>query len=76
LRGFFYAVRVTARRSPPCRQPAGQFPLTQGNSVSIQSASGAIDIQAMGQLTIKAAAIKLEAAGPVKLKAGATNHSR
>jgi hypothetical protein len=30
----------------------------------------------MGQLTIKAAAIKLEAAGPVKLKAGATNHSR
>jgi uncharacterized protein involved in type VI secretion and phage assembly len=44
----------------------------KGNSVSIQSASGAIDIEAMGQLTIKAAAIKLEAAGPFELKAGAT----
>jgi uncharacterized protein involved in type VI secretion and phage assembly len=43
-----------------------------GNSISIRSSSGAIDIESIGQVTIKAAAIKLESSGPVEFQAGAT----
>ena len=44
----------------------------QGNSFTIQSTSGAVDIKANGHLTIKAAAITLDASGTMEIKAGAT----
>lgn len=43
-----------------------------GNQVKIESNSGAITIQANGQLNIKAATITIEATGTLELKAGAT----
>lgn len=43
-----------------------------GNVVKIASASGAMTIEAKGQLKIKAAAISIEASGTLELKAGAT----
>jgi uncharacterized protein involved in type VI secretion and phage assembly len=44
----------------------------RGNSFTIQSTSGAIDIKANGHLTIRAAALTLEASGPMEIKSGAT----
>jgi uncharacterized protein involved in type VI secretion and phage assembly len=43
-----------------------------GNVVKIASASGAMTIEAKGQLKIKAASISVEATGTLELKAGAT----
>ena len=43
-----------------------------GNQVSLESASGAVKIRALGALTIKAATISIEATGPLDLKAGGT----
>jgi uncharacterized protein involved in type VI secretion and phage assembly len=43
-----------------------------GNQVKIESNSGAITIQATGQLNIKAATIAIEATGTLELKASAT----
>ena len=42
----------------------------QGNSITVKN--GAIDIQAVSQVTIKAASITLDASGTMELKAGAT----
>lgn len=44
----------------------------QGNQIKIENKSGAMTIQANGQLKIKAATIALEATGTLELKAGAT----
>jgi uncharacterized protein involved in type VI secretion and phage assembly len=43
-----------------------------GNSIAIDSNSGALDIKAAGQLTIKAPTITLDASGTLEIKAGAT----
>jgi len=43
-----------------------------GNQLKIESRSGAITLQANGQLNIKAAAITVEASGTLELKANAT----
>jgi uncharacterized protein involved in type VI secretion and phage assembly len=43
-----------------------------GNTVKIESNSGAITIEAKGQLNIKAATITIEASATMELKAGAT----
>lgn len=43
-----------------------------GNVVKVNSASGAMTIEAKGQLNIKAASITIEATGMMELKAGAT----
>ena len=44
----------------------------KGNQVKIESASGAMSIQANGPLSIKATTITIEASGTLDLKAGAT----
>jgi uncharacterized protein involved in type VI secretion and phage assembly len=44
----------------------------KGNAVTVDSNSGAMAIQATGQLKIKAATISIEATGTLELKAGAT----
>lgn len=44
----------------------------KGNVVRVETASGAMTIQAKGRLTIKAADIAIEAAGALELKAGPT----
>jgi uncharacterized protein involved in type VI secretion and phage assembly len=44
----------------------------KGNVVKVDSNSGAMTIEAKGQLNIKAAAITIEATGTLELKAGAT----
>jgi uncharacterized protein involved in type VI secretion and phage assembly len=44
----------------------------KGNSVSIQSASGAITIEAKGALTLKGTTISIEASGTLQLKSSAT----
>jgi uncharacterized protein involved in type VI secretion and phage assembly len=44
----------------------------KGNSFRIDSNSGALDIKAIGQLTIKAPKITLDASGTLEIKAGAT----
>jgi uncharacterized protein involved in type VI secretion and phage assembly len=44
----------------------------KGNAVTIDSNSGAVTIEAKGQLTIRAATITIEASGTLDLKAGAT----
>jgi uncharacterized protein involved in type VI secretion and phage assembly len=44
----------------------------KGNVVKVDSNSGAMTIEAKGQLTIKATSIKIEAAGMLELKAGST----
>jgi uncharacterized protein involved in type VI secretion and phage assembly len=44
----------------------------KGNMVKVDSNSGAMTIEAKGQLTIKAATISLQATGTVELKASAT----
>ena len=44
----------------------------KGNLVKIDSSRGAIEIKAIGALTIKAASITIEAAGKLDVKAGAT----
>jgi uncharacterized protein involved in type VI secretion and phage assembly len=43
-----------------------------GNTVSIQSSSGAISIEATGSVTLKAPSITLDASATAELKAGAT----
>lgn len=43
-----------------------------GNMVKVQSANGAMTIEAKGQLNIKAATISIEATGALQLKSGAT----
>jgi len=43
-----------------------------GNMVSVDTNSGAMTIEAKGQLNIKAASITIEATGTVEMKAGAT----
>ena len=43
-----------------------------GNLVKVDSNSGAMTIEAKGQLKIKAATITIEASGTIELKAGAT----
>jgi len=43
-----------------------------GNSFTVESKSGALNIKANGRLTIKAAAITLDASGTLDIKAGAT----
>jgi len=43
-----------------------------GNRVKIDSGSGAIEINAMGKLTLKAASISIEATGTLDVKASAT----
>jgi hypothetical protein len=44
----------------------------QGNSVKIESRSGAITLQAATSLALKAPKITIEASGPAEVKAGAT----
>jgi uncharacterized protein involved in type VI secretion and phage assembly len=44
----------------------------RGNTVKVESNSGAMTIEARGQLTIRAATISLQATGTVELKASAT----
>lgn len=44
----------------------------RGNAVKVDSNSGAMTIEATGQLKIKAATISIEATGTLELKAGAT----
>ncbi|MEA2942698.1 MAG: hypothetical protein QOD09_3227 [Bradyrhizobium sp.] len=44
----------------------------KGNSLTIDSNSGALDIKAIGQLTIKAPKITLDASASLEIKAGAT----
>jgi uncharacterized protein involved in type VI secretion and phage assembly len=44
----------------------------KGNSVSVDSNSGAMTLEAKGQLKIKAATISIESSGTVEIKAGAT----
>lgn len=44
----------------------------KGNSLTIDSNSGALDIKASGQLTIKAPTITLDASGSLEIKSGAT----
>jgi uncharacterized protein involved in type VI secretion and phage assembly len=44
----------------------------KGNSIAIDSNSGALDIKASGQLTIKAPTITLDASGTLDIKAKAT----
>lgn len=44
----------------------------KGNVVKVESATGAMTIEAKGRLNIKAAAITIEANGALELKAGAT----
>ncbi len=44
----------------------------KGNRVQVNSSSGAMTIEAKGQLSIKAASISIEATGTVQIKAGAT----
>lgn len=44
----------------------------KGNSISIQSASGAIAIEAKGALTLKGTTISIEASGSLQLKSSAT----
>ena len=43
-----------------------------GNVVKVDSSSGAMTIEAKGQLTIKGATISIQATGTLELKAGAT----
>ena len=43
-----------------------------GNSFAIQSASGAVTIDAKGSVTIKAPSITLQSSGTLAIKAGAT----
>jgi uncharacterized protein involved in type VI secretion and phage assembly len=44
----------------------------KGNVVKVDSASGAMTIEAKGQLNIKASSITIESSGTLELKAGAT----
>jgi flagellar basal body rod protein FlgG len=44
----------------------------KGNTVKVDSNSGAMTIEAKGQLKIKAASITIEATGTLELKASAT----
>src|SRR4029077_15878487 len=44
----------------------------KGNVVKVDSNSGAMTIEAKGQLNIKAASISIESKGTLELKAGAT----
>lgn len=43
-----------------------------GNQIRIESSSGAMTIEALGQLTIKGATVSIEATGTMNIKAGAT----
>jgi uncharacterized protein involved in type VI secretion and phage assembly len=44
----------------------------KGNRLAIQSSSGALTIEAGGQLTLKGASVAIEASGQLRIKAGAT----
>ena len=44
----------------------------KGNMVKVDSNSGAMTIEAKGQLSIKAVSITIEATGTLEIKAGAT----